>query len=139
MSNQKSNKENLALAESVAANQLMTQWVKENASEVAGAISNLVPFICGECDTAGLEHSMNIVNTVFANVALDVIKSRNNVDGEKETPLCLPVDATSMQNALYELSRFLNMFHRMGYILKSNENLPAFRLSLTAYDEVESI
>lgn len=139
MTNKELIEKNPALADRIAAHQLMTQWVKENAEDVAGAISELVPFICGECDTAGLDRSMNVVNTVFANVALDVIKSRNSVDEEKEEPLCLPADAGSMQNALYELSRFLKMFRRLGGMMERNEKLPAFRLSLTTYDEVDSI
>lgn len=134
-----SNEKNQAAADRSAAHQLMTQWVKENTEDVACAISQLVPFICGECDTAELDQAMNVVNMVFANVSLDVIKSRNNAQEGKGTALTLPADAWAMQEAIYKLSRFLKMFRAMGDMLHQNEKLPAFRLSLTAYDEVDSI
>ena len=77
MSTNLSEKNDQLFAEMRAANQLMTDFVKENASEVAGAISQLVPFICEQCNLSGLQHSLNVVNMTFASVALDVIKSRN--------------------------------------------------------------
>lgn len=139
MSNQELNQAKQALAEMQAAHQLMTQWVKDNAGEVAGAISTMVPFICGECNTSDLANAMNVVNIVFANVALDVIKSRNKMGDDSDQCLCLPADACSMQNAIDTLSRFLNKFDRMGRIIENNEKMPAFKLSISSYDQVDSI
>ena len=53
--------------------------------------------------------------------------------------MCLPVDALEMQNTLYDLSRFLKMFSPLGYLMEKNENMPAFRMSISAYDKVDSV
>ena len=126
------------LAERMAAHQLMTQFVKDNASEVAHAISELVPFICGEADLSSLKSDLNTVNITFATVALDVIRSRNNDDREG-IPLCLPVDALEMQNALYELSRFFKMFAPMAALFEQNKDMPAFKMSISCFDTVDSL
>ena len=136
--NQEKTKMDTILAERMAANQLMTQFVKDNASEVAHAISELVPFICGEADLSSLKSDLNTVNITFATVALDVIRSRNNEDREG-IPLCLPVDALEMQNALYELSRFFKMFAPMAALFEQNKDMPAFKMSISCFDTVDSL
>ena len=136
--NQEKTKMDTILAERMAANQLMTQFVKDNASEVAHAISELVPFICGEADLSSLKSDLNTVNITFATVALDVIRSRNNEDREG-IPLCLPVDALEMQNALYELSRFFKMFAPMANLFEQNKDMPAFKMSISCFDTVDSL
>lgn len=136
--NQKKTKMDTILAERMAAHQLMTQFVKDNASEVAHAISELVPFICGEADLSSLKSDLNTVNITFATVALDVIRSRNNEDREG-IPLCLPVDALEMQNALYELSRFFKMFAPMADLFEQNKDMPAFKMSISCFDTVDSL
>lgn len=124
-------------ANRIAAHQLMTQWVKDNAEDVAHAISELAPFICGECTLSGMKNLLNTVNVTFATVALEVIRARNE-HGDDNT-MCLPVDALEMQNTLYDLSRFLKMFSPLGYLMEKNENMPAFRMSISAYDKVDSV
>ena len=136
--NQEKTKMDTILAERMAAHQLMTQFVKDNASEVAHAISELVPFICGEADLSSLKSDLNTVNITFATVALDVIRSRNNEDREG-IPLCLPVDALEMQNALYELSRFFKMFAPMANLFEQNKDMPAFKMSISCFDTVDSL
>ena len=136
--NQEKTKMDTILAERMAAHQLMTQFVKDNASEVAHAISELVPFICGEADLPSLKSDLNTVNITFATVALDVIRSRNNEDREG-IPLCLPVDALEMQNALYELSRFFKMFAPMAALFEQNKDMPAFKMSISCFDTVDSL
>ena len=127
------------IAERSAARMLMEQWVKENVSEVAHALMELCPFICSECTRADLQKALNTVNITFATVALEVIKSRNEVDEEKECPRCLPADAMEMENALYDLSRFLKMFSAMGHLMEINNDTPAFRMSIALCDKVDSI
>ena len=136
--NQEKTKMDTILAERMAAHQLMTQFVKDNASEVAHAISELVPFICGEANLSSLKSDLNTVNITFATVALDVIRSRNNEDKEG-VPLCLPVDALEMQNALYELSRFFKMFAPMADLFELNKDMPAFKMSISCFDTVDSL
>ena len=128
-------------ANRIAAHQLMTQWVKDNASEVASVIGELVPFICGECDYAELQKALNTVNITFATVALEVVKQRNDseAEGNNRAPLCLPADAMEMQDALYDLSRFLKKFSPLASLMERNEAMPSFRMSITAYDQVDSI
>ena len=128
-----------AYANRIAAHQLMTQWVKDNAEDVAHAISTLTPFICGQCSVSGMKNLLNTVNVTFATVALDVIRSRNENEDGDDSCLCLPVDATEMQNTLYELSRFLKMFAPMGNLMERNQKMPAFRMSISAYDRVDSV
>ena len=135
--NQEKTKMDTILAERMAAHQLMTQWVRDNAEDVAHAISELAPFICGQCTVSGMKELLNTVNITFASVALEVIRSRNENGGDDTK--CLPVDALEMQNTLYELSRFLKMFKPLGYLMEKNENMPAFRMSITAYDKVDSV
>ena len=136
--NQEKTKMDTILAERMAAHQLMTQFVKDNASEVAHAISELVPFICGEANLSSLKSDLNTVNITFATVALDVIRSRNNEDREG-VPLCLPADALEMQNALYELSRFFKMFAPMADLFELNKDMPAFKMSISCFDTVDSL
>lgn len=77
----------------------------------------------------------------FASIALNVIKQRNEseAEGHKCMPLCLPADATEMDNALYDLSRFLKKFDRLGSLLERNEEMPAFRMAISNDDDVDSI
>ena len=128
-------------ANRIAAHQLMTQWVKNNANEVASVIGELVPFICGECDYAGLQKALNTVNITFATVALEVVKQRNDssVEENKRAPLCLPADAMEMQSALYNLSRFMKKFNPLGLLLERNEKMPAFRKAIANDNDVDSI
>ena len=130
-----------AYANRIAAHQLMTQWVKDNASEVAHSISELTSYICGENNLASMQRSLNTINVTFATIALEVVKQRNEseAEGNKRMPLCLPADAIEMQNALYDFSRFMKRFAAMAHMIELNENMPAFRMSVTAYDEVDSI
>ena len=137
--NQEKTKMDTILAERMAAHQLMTQFVKDNASEVAHVISELVPFICGEADLSSLKSDLNTVNITFATVALDVIRSRNNEDTKEGVPLCLPADALEMQNALYELSRFFKMFAPMADLFELNKDMPAFKMSISCFDTVDSL
>lgn len=129
------------LAERQAVMMLMEQWVKDNVSEVASALADIVPFICGECNRSDLKDRMNTVNVTFASVALNVIKQRNeaSAEGKEQMPMCLPADATEMDNAIYDLSRFLKKFNRLGGLLERNEDLPAFRMAISKFDEVDSI
>ena len=84
-----------------------------------------------------MKNLLNTVNVTFATVALEVIRARNE-KGDDNT-MCLPVDALEMQNTLYDLSRFLKMFSPLGYLMEKNENMPAFRMSISAYDKVDSV
>jgi hypothetical protein len=81
------------------------------------------------------------VNVTFASVALNVIKQRNEAeaDGNKHMQMCLPCDATTMDNALYDLSRFMRKFNRLGSLLERNEEMPAFRMAISNDDDVDSI
>ena len=126
-----------AYANRIAAHQLMTQWVKDNAEDVARAISELAPFICGQCTVSGMKEWLNTVNVTFATVALEVIRARNE-NGDDGTK-CLPVDAMEMQSTLYDLSRFLKMFKTLGYLMEDNQEMPAFKMSVSAYDRVDSV
>ena len=69
------------------------------------------------------------------------IKQRNEAeaDGNKHMPMCLPCDATAMDNALYDLSRFMKKFNRLGSLLERNEKMPAFRMKISNDDDVDSI
>ena len=129
------------IAERNATRMLMEQWVKENIYEVTHAFMELVPFICGECDRAGLQKDLNTINITFATVALEVVRQRNEceAEGNKRAPLCLPADAVEMENALYDVSRFLKMFNAMGYLMESNKDMPAFRMSISLCEKVDSI
>ena len=120
------------LAERSAAHMLMTKWVSENASEVASVIGDLVPFLNGECNIDNLHKAMNVVNVAFATIALEVIKANN-----RDEPLCLPTDATEMQNAIFDLTKFLKNMDAFGSLLQRNEKTPAFKMCLHAYDKKE--
>ena len=118
---------------------LMEQWVRDNAKEVAFALSDLVPFICEEGNLSDLKDWMNTVGVTFASVALNVIKQRNEAEDNKHMPMCLPCDATAMDMALYNLSRFMKKFNRLGSLLERNEETPAFRMAIINDDDVDSI
>ena len=81
------------------------------------------------------------MNVTFASVALNVIKQRNEseAEGNKHIPMCLPCDATEMDNALYDLSRFMKKFNRLGSLLERNEEMPAFRMAIANDNDVDSI
>lgn len=129
------------MADNQATAMLMEQWVRDNVKEIAYALSDIVPFICGECNLSDLKDRLNTVNVTFASVALNVIKQRNEAeaDGNKHMPMCLPADATEMDNALYDLSRFMKKFNRLGSLLERNEEMPAFRMAISNDDDVDSI
>ena len=127
------------MADNQATAMLMEQWVRDNVKEIAFALSDIVPFICGECDLSDLKDRMNTVNVTFASVALNVIKQRNESDENKHMPMCLPCDATEMDNALYDLSRFMKKFNRLGLLLERNETMPAFRMAIANDNDVDSI
>ncbi len=129
------------MADSQATTMLMEQWVRDNVKEIAYALSDIVPFICGECNLSDLKDRLNTVNVTFASVALNVIKQRNQTEeeGNKYTPMCLPCDATAMDNALYDLSRFMKKFNRLGSLLERNETMPAFRMAVDNDNDVDSI
>ena len=127
------------MADNQATAMLMEQWVRDNVKEIAFALSDIVPFICGECDLSDLKDRMNTVNVTFASVALNVIKQRNESDENKHMPMCLPCDATEMDNALYDLSRFMKKFNRLGSLLERNEEMPAFRMAIANDNNVDSI
>ena len=129
------------MADNQATAMLMEQWVRDNVKEVAFALSDIVPFICGECDLSDLKDRLNTVNVTFASVALNVIRQRNEseANGDKHVPMCLPCDATEMDNALYDLSRFMKKFNRLGLLLERNEDMPAFRMAIANDNDVDSI
>jgi len=127
------------MADNQATAMLMEQWVRDNVKEIAFAISDIVPFICGECNLSDLKDRLNIVNVTFASVALNVIKQRNESEDNMHMPLCLPADATEMDNALYDLSRFMKKFNRLGSLLERNEEMPAFRMAIANDNDVDSI
>ena len=129
------------MADNQATAMLMEQWVRDNVKEIAFALSDIVPFICGECNLSDLKDRMNTVNVTFASVALNVIKQRNEseADGNKHMPMCLQCDATAMDNALYDRSRFMKKFNRLGSLLERNEKMPAFRMKISNDDDVDSI
>ena len=127
------------MADNQATAMLMEQWVRDNVKEIAFAISDIVPFICGECNLSDLKDRLNIVNVTFASVALNVIKQRNESEDNMHMPLCLPADATEMDNALYDLSRFMKKFNRLGSLLERNETMPAFRMAIANDNDVDSI
>ena len=139
MSTDFTKEEKLEIAQRAAAHQLMTQFVTENAAEVAHVLETLVPFINGESSLSDLKGDMNTVNITFATVALDVIKSRNESDGKGVNPLSLPVDARQMQNALYDLSRFFKAFGPLASFIEMNEEMPAFKMSMSCFDTVDSV
>ena len=129
------------MADNQATAMLMEQWVRDNVKEVAFALSDIVPFICGECTLSDLKDMVNTVNVTFASVALNVIKQRNEAEaeGNKHMPICLPCDATAMNDALYDLSRFMKKFNRLGALLEHNETMPAFRMAISNDNDVDSI
>ena len=129
------------MADNQATALLMEQWVRDNVKEIAYALSDIVPFICVECDLSELKDRLNTVNVTFASVALNVIRQRNEseANGDKHVPMCLPCDATEMDNALYDLSRFMKKFNRLGSLLERNETMPAFRMAITNDNDVDSI
>lgn len=129
------------MAERQAVCMLMKQWVSENIDDVTSVLLDIVPFICGECNTDDLQKDLNVVNITFANIALDVIRTRNEqeAEGYKREPLSLPADAMEMQNALYDLSRFFKKFNRLGCLLKHNSDMPAFRMAISTFDQVDSM
>ena len=129
------------MADNQATAMLMEQWVRDNVEEVAYALSDIVPFICGECNLSNLKDRLNTVNITFASVALNVIKQRNEAeaDGNKHMPMCLPCDATEMDDALYDLSRFMKKFNRLGSLLERNEEMPAFRMAISNDNDIDSI
>ena len=139
MSKEFTKEEKLEIAQRAAAHQLMTQFVTENAAEVAHVLETLVPFINGESSLSDLRSDMNTVNITFATVALDVIKSRNESDGKSVNPLSLPVDAMQMQNALYDLSRFFKAFEPLASFIECNEDMPAFKMCNRCFDTVDSL
>ena len=139
MSTNFTEEEKLEIAQRSAAHQLMTQFVKENAAEVAHVLEMLVPFINGESNLSELKGDMNTVNITFATVALDVIKLRNDSDGKGVMPLSLPVDATQMQNALYGLSRFFKAFSPLASFIEHNREMPAFKMSMNCFDTIDSV
>ena len=128
-------------AERQAALMLMQQWVKENTDKLTDALLDLVPFICGECNTTELQRHMNVVNVTFADIALSVIRSRNECDADRSSqePMSLPADAMEMQNAVYDLSRFLKKFQELGSLLENNSELPAFRMAVSKFDQLDSM
>ena len=129
------------MADNQATAMLMEQWVRDNVKEIAFALLDIVPFICGECNISNLKDRLNTVNITFASVALNVIKQRNEAEaeGNKHIPMCLPCDATAMDMALYNLSRFMKKFNRLGSLLERNEEMPAFRMAISNDDDVDSI
>ena len=127
------------MADNQATAMLMEQWVRDNVKEIAFALLDIVPFICGECNLSNLKDRLNTVNVTFASVALNVIKQRNEDDDNKHMPMCLPCDATEMDNALYDLSRFMKKFNRLGSLLERNEEMPAFRMAIANDNDVDSI
>lgn len=139
MSTEFTEEEKLEIAQRSAAHQLMTQFVKDNASEVADAIEDIVSFIIGESNLSNLRDDMNTVNITFATVALDVIRLRNDSDGRGVYPLSLPVDAMQMQNALYDLSRFFKAFGPLAKFIENNEAMPAFKMSMSYFGSVDSL
>lgn len=139
MSTNFTEEEKLGIANRSAAHQLMTQFVKENAADVAHVLETLVPFINGESNLSELKGDMNTVNITFATVALDVIKLRNDSDGKGVMPLSLPVDATQMQNALYDLSRFFKAFEPLASFIEHNSEMPAFKMSMSCFDIIDSV
>lgn len=120
-----------------AANQLMTQFVKDNAQEIAMALQDIIPFMAYECDLSGLKDALNIVNLTFASVALDVIQSAENDEDEQTITdaNCLPVEAKEMQDALYTFTKFLRRLLRLDLIMRSNSKNPAFELTRDVYDK----
>lgn len=130
-----------ATANRIAAHRLMTQWVVENANELASDMADLVAFICEECSFSGLQGALNTVNITFATVALEVVKQRNENEDEarERMPLCLPADAMEMQNSLYDLSRFLAKFRRLASLLERNEKMPAFRMTVESFYKADSL
>ena len=86
-----------------------------------------------------LKSSLNVVNITFATVALDVIRVRNEQENGNGMTLCLPVDAMEMQNALYDLSRFMKMFEPLASYIERNGEMPAFKMSISCYDQVDSV
>ena len=139
MSTEFTEEEKLEIAQRAAAHQLMTQFVKDNAAEVAHVLETLIPFINGESSLSDLRSDMNTVNITFATVALDVIRLRNESDGKGVHPLSLPVDATQMQNALYDLSRFFKAFDPLASFIEDNRDMPAFKMSSNCFDTVDSL
>ena len=139
MSKEFTKEEKLEIAQRAAAHQLMTQFVTENAAEVARVLETLVPFINGESNLSDLKGDMNTVNITFATVALGVIKSRNESDGKGVNPLSLPVDAMQMQDALYDLARFFKAFEPLASYIEGNSEMPAFKMSMNCFDTVDSV
>lgn len=131
--NQEKKSQDNVLAERTAAHMLMMNWVKENAGEVANALEDLIPFMVGECNLTNLNSDLNIVNTTFATIALEVIKANNRDSND----LCLPVDANRMQNTIYDLTKFFRILSRLDTMLQINRDNPAFRMCMSAFDEVE--
>ena len=129
------------IADNQATAMLMEQWVRDNVREIAFALSDLVPFLCFECDLSNLKDCLNTVNVTFASVALNVIKQRNEAEsgGNEHMPMCLPCDASAMNDTLYELSRFMKKFNRLGSLLERNKEMPAFRMAVDNDNDVDSI
>lgn len=131
MSNEKNFEKRIA--EKSAAHMLMTNWVKENTDRVANVLEDLIPFMIGECELDELNTSLNVVNTTFASIALEVIKASR----DKDNTLCLPMDATQMQNALFNLNKFLRRLERLDLMFQQYKDNPAFKMCQTAFEEAE--
>ena len=119
------------------AHKLMKQFVSEHANDVAGAIGALAPFMCSECGMSGLQETVGVVNAVFAAYALEVLHSHETA-GEDLPPLCLPLDAVTMQNAIHDLSRLLGAMRKLGALFEVYKDAPAFRDSVAAYEKMYS-
>lgn len=131
--NQEKKSQDIVLTERAAAHVLMQNWVRENVDEVAHVLEELIPFMVGECNLADLNKHLNIVNTTFATIALEVIKAGN----KEGCQLCLPVDASQMQEAIFDLTKFIRKLSSLDSMLQINSDNPAFRMCLSAFDEVE--
>jgi hypothetical protein len=136
MKQTKEEKREMKMAQLRAAHMLMTEFVKENADDIASIIGELTPFLLCETDLSGIRNYMNVVNATFATVALEVIKGNNVEEPEHET-LSLPVDANRMQNSIFTLNRMLDRLSHLFYFIEIHEKVPAFKMCQEAYDKDE--
>ena len=120
------------MAEREAAHLLMEKWVKEHTSEITYFIEDVLPYLLNECDISDMIADLGIVNLTFAAFALEVMKANNNNE-----PLCLPADATEMQNAIFDLTNFFKRLQRARIHVVQYINSPAFELCKKAFEDEE--
>ena len=121
-------------AERMAAHKLLVDYIGAHANDIAMCIENIIPFF-QECSMHGLQSAMNTVNVTFASVALNVIRSIGESTDEDDR-LFLPVDADDMKDAIYYLSRIIELLGPLSSLCGSDD--PAIKMCKSAFCHCEN-